>query len=106
GRPFEPLRTDAQGDARADARAPHHLASSRKSLALQRLKGRHLGFAPDEAHRRGGVPFLEKWGGSLAVQPRWQRRTNVWRKVTSPARGPMRLRSGTARTGIDEKKPK
>jgi hypothetical protein len=30
--------------------------------ALQRLKGRHLGFAPDEAHRRGGVPFLEKWG--------------------------------------------
>src|SRR5262249_59963799 len=26
----------------------------------------------------------------------WQRRTNVWRKVTSPARGPKRPRSGTA----------
>jgi hypothetical protein len=24
-------------------------------------------FAHDEAQRRGGVPFLEKWGGSLAV---------------------------------------
>ena len=35
---------------------------------------------------RGGVPFLEKWGGSLAVQPRWRRRTNVWREVTSPTR--------------------
>src|SRR5882724_11115868 len=39
---------------------------------------------------RGGVPVLEKWGGSLAVQPRWRRRTNVWREVTSPARGPKR----------------
>jgi hypothetical protein len=29
-----------------------------------------------------------------AVQ--WQRRTNVWREVTSPARGPERPRSGTA----------
>jgi hypothetical protein len=29
--------------------------------AFAATKGRHLGFAPDEAHRRGGVPFLEKW---------------------------------------------
>jgi hypothetical protein len=36
----------------------------------------------------------EKWGGSLAVQPRWQRRTNVWRKVTNLRTGPMRLRGG------------
>jgi hypothetical protein len=61
------------------------LARNRKSCTgVAATKGRHLGFAPDEAHRRGGVPFLEKWGGSLAVQPRWQRRTNVWREVTSP----------------------
>ena len=52
----------------------------------------------DEAHRRGGVPFLEKWGGSLAVQPRWRRRTNVWRRITSPGTGPMRLRSSMRRT--------
>jgi hypothetical protein len=26
----------------------------------------------------------------------WQRRTNVWRRVTSPARGAKRLRSGSA----------
>src|SRR5690242_20743075 len=25
----------------------------------------------------------------------WRRRTNVWRRVTSPTRGPKRLRSGT-----------
>jgi hypothetical protein len=25
----------------------------------------------------------------------WQRRTNVWRRVTSPARGAKRLRSGS-----------
>jgi len=29
---------------------------------------------------------VSRSGGSLAVQPPWQRRTNVWRKVTSPAR--------------------
>ena len=34
-----------------------------------------------------GVPFLEKWGGPLAVQPSWQRRTNVWHEVTSLAPG-------------------
>jgi hypothetical protein len=71
------------------------LARNRKSCTgVAATKGRHLGFAPDEANRRGGVPFLEKWGGSLAVQPRWQRRTNVWRKVTNPRTGPMRQRSG------------
>ena len=43
------------------------------------------------------VPFLEKWGGPLAVQPRWRRRTNVWRRVTNP-RGVKRLRSGWAST--------
>src|SRR5262249_41534296 len=30
-------------------------------------------------------------------QPHWQRRTNVWREVTSPARGRKRLRSYDAR---------
>jgi hypothetical protein len=29
----------------------------------------------------------------------WQRRTNVWRRVTSPARGAERLRSGTPING-------
>ena len=28
--------------------------------AFAATKGRHLGFAPDEAHRRGGVPFPAK----------------------------------------------
>jgi hypothetical protein len=71
------------------------LARNRKSCTgVAATKGRHLGFAPDEANRRGGVPFLEKWGGSLAVQPRWQRRTNVWREVTNPERGPRRLMIG------------
>ena len=27
----------------------------------------------------------------------WQRRTNIWRRATNPARGPKRLRSGTAK---------
>jgi hypothetical protein len=49
---------------------------------------------------RGGVPVLEKWGGSLAVQPRWRRRTNVWREVTSPARGPKRPTSDRQRGAI------
>jgi hypothetical protein len=44
------------------------LARNRKSCTgVAATKGRHLGFAPDEANRRGGVPFLEKWGGSLAA---------------------------------------
>jgi hypothetical protein len=33
--------------------------------------------------------------------PNWQRRTNVWRRVTSPARGAKRLRSGTLRTALN-----
>src|SRR3954463_3879607 len=49
---------------------------------------------------RGGVPFFEKWGGSLAVQPRWRRRTDVWREATSPARGFRRLTSDRQRGAI------
>jgi hypothetical protein len=48
-------------------RANHWRGIANPAQALQLLQGRHLGFAPDEAHRRGGVPFLEKWDGSLAV---------------------------------------
>jgi hypothetical protein len=32
--------------------------------------------------------------GNLPKKGRWQRRTNVWRRVTNPRTGPMRLRSG------------
>jgi hypothetical protein len=38
----------------------------------------------DDLIRVATLAFLEKWDGSLAVQPRWQRRTNVWRTLTSP----------------------
>jgi hypothetical protein len=36
--------------------------------------------------------------GAIAVLPPrfWLQRTNVWRRVTSPARGAKRLRRGTA----------
>jgi len=40
-----------------------------------------------EAHSPFGVPFLEEWDDSLAVQPRWRRGTNVWLKAASPERG-------------------
>jgi hypothetical protein len=36
-------------------RANHWRGIANPAQALQLLKGRHLGFAPDEAHRRGGV---------------------------------------------------
>jgi hypothetical protein len=42
----------------------------------------------------------EKWGGSLAAQPRWRRPTNVWREVTTPARGPKRPTSDRQRGAI------
>jgi hypothetical protein len=44
-------------------------------------------------------------GSSKWELPAWQRRTNVWRGVTSPAQGPKRLRNRTANeTGIAMKR--
>jgi hypothetical protein len=48
-------------------------------------------------HRVGAIRVMAP---SVAL-PNWQRRTNVWHRVTSPARGAKRLRSGTLRTALN-----
>jgi hypothetical protein len=64
------------------------------------------GLLPDE-RRRGALPHTcpPIWGvpmplgsvtGSLVLLRPWLRRTNVWRRRTSPARAAERLRSGSA----------
>jgi hypothetical protein len=55
----------------------------------------------DYFERKSGL-LLDKPSAStpvLKVTP-WRRRTNVWREVTSPGTGPMRLRSGKARSAL------
>jgi len=44
----------------------------------------------DEIERK--LDDMEELRTTRAIRRRWQRGTNVWRKGTSPARGPMRLR--------------
>jgi hypothetical protein len=36
--------------------------------------------------------FFHQFAAFSGWRPRWQRRTNIWREVTSPARGPKRPR--------------
>jgi hypothetical protein len=63
--PQSPGRADAQPAGRLiwRLRANHWRGIANPAQALQLLKGRHLGFAPDEAHRRGGVPWRSSQDG-------------------------------------------
>jgi hypothetical protein len=67
-------------------------------VELGEIGGSHTFRRPNVRQFTEAQNFLTRGckGGSLAVQPRWQRRTNVWREVTSPAGEAKRLRSGTA----------
>src|SRR5262245_49544615 len=89
---------------------------------LHRLSGSHLAFAnePGDLNCRFEVklihglrPICSRPRGSRASSmprgqlPPWQRRTNVWCRVTNPAQRAKRLRSGSAgnpaRSGADRK---
>src|SRR5262249_2748121 len=49
-------------------------------------------FEIDQSIEPGGSEMF----GTLGSVAEWQRRTNVWRKATNPARTAKRLRSGSA----------
>jgi len=52
----------------------------------------------DEIERK--LDDMEELRTTRAIRRRWQRGTNVWRKVTSPARGTKRLTSDRQRGAI------
>jgi len=82
------------GDRQATCWALETLSDLRRAcaLAIGALAAGGRAVAPSRAlrriehriRRRRRRRARESSRGSLAVQPRWQRRTNVWREVTSP----------------------
>jgi hypothetical protein len=86
-----------------------HMQSARGRCSI-RSANLGPGLARPQLQRPGPFSLVSSWhpptvscyrtcaaGRTSARQ--WQRRTNVWRKVTSPARGAERLRDGFAKRG-------
>jgi hypothetical protein len=78
-----------RGRANHRARPPTGGADGSRSLGLSSTQRYFLKWGPQ-------IQINISWRKTriLCVTQFWQRRTNVWREVTSPRTGPMRLRSG------------
>src|SRR5262245_20350855 len=76
--------------------------SSPPSSDVPAVRARPLRGAPPGSLQYPGNPFERS--KHVQAPTSWQRRTNLWRKPTSPGQGAKRLRNRTANDGYSDEK--